>query len=145
MEFKANRYSTKLKELQKQIKVEKKVATSRKIDEAVAKSNGTAAWLKKVDLLLHPDGNGSRINPTLPEHKEQGLTTFEQAQDYANHISKISRDYTPLSRTSLPERVLHALDNAVCGGRPHAEDHEVFTNLSKGNLHQVFLVTYILL
>ena len=50
----------------------------------------------------------------------------EQAEDYAAHISAISRYYVPLTRAILPDRVQHALDHALCSGHPSLEDHEVY-------------------
>ena len=144
-EFKANRYSARFKDLEKQVQAEKRSSMKRRIDDAVSKSNGTAAWVKKVASIINPEEHQQRDVFVLPEHAEQGLTSFQQAQDYAAHISAISREYRPLSRATLPSRVLHALDNAVCSGHPSIEDHEVFKNLSerkltsgvKGDLHLV--------
>ena len=65
--------------------------------------------MKKVETLINPERDTANEVFVLPEHKEKGFSTFEQAQDYAKHISAISREYTPLSWTSLPARVVYAL------------------------------------
>ena len=106
----------------------------RKIEDVIEKSNGTSAWLKKVEVLANPHLDCKKDRFVLPEHAEKGFTTFEQAEDYARHISAISREYVPLSRASLPSRVLHALDHALCQGLPAAEDFQVYENLSNRKL-----------
>ena len=62
----------------------------------------------------------------IGQPKINGLTRQEQAEDYVQHISQISREYVPLTRAVLPDRVAHALDNGVCHGHPVLEDHDVF-------------------
>ena len=100
-----------------------------------------------MELITYPLQDCKRDGFVLPEHADKGLSLFEQAQDYASHISAISREYVPLSRSSLPDRVLYALDNALCQGHPAANDHLVFQNLSqrkltsgvRGDLHPAIL------
>ena len=87
-----------------------------------------------MEELLDPDGCTSRDAEVLPEHREAGLTRQQQAEDYAAHISSISREYVPLSRARLPDRVAHALDNALCQGHPSLPEHEVFKVLSERKL-----------
>ena len=90
--------------------------------------DGSNSWLSKMEMLLDPDGCSDRNAGVLPEHLMAGLTRLEQAEDYAKHISSISREYVPLSRAKLPERVSHALDHAVCRGQ---KDHEVYKVLKE--------------
>ena len=87
-----------------------------------------------MEELLDPDGCTSKNGGVLPEHLAAGLTRQQQAEDYAEHISKISREYVPLSRARLPDRVAHALDNALCQGHPSLPEHEVFKILSERKL-----------
>ena len=87
-----------------------------------------------MESLLDPDGCSDKMGGVLPEHKEKGLNSIEQAEDYAQHISSISREYIPLSAAVLPDRVQYALDNAVCCGHPHIDDAEVYKNLHERKL-----------
>ena len=84
--------------------------------------------------LLDPDGCSDKKAGVLPEHRDAGLTRKQQAEDYAAHISKISRQYIPLSRACLPERVAHAVENAICQGHPSLPEPEVFKILSERKL-----------
>ena len=96
-EFKRNGYSTRYKELKTAAKLEIKDIRSRKINEAVADAGGSNSWLSRMEALLDPDGCSERMGNVLPEHKERGLSPLEQAEDYALHISSISREYVPQS------------------------------------------------
>ena len=87
-----------------------------------------------MESLLDPEGCTDKSGGTLPEHLDKGLTRLEQAEDYAQHIGKISREYVPLSSAVLPERLQHALDNAVCSGHPSIDDCDVYKNLSERKL-----------
>ena len=66
--------------------------------------------------------------------KKQGLSRQEQADDYAGYISRISREYTPLTRAVLPERLSYALENAVCSGHPHVDELQTYKVLSERKL-----------
>ena len=68
---------------------------------------------------------------TLPEHVTAGLSLEQQAEDFAIHISKISKEYVPLTRAVLPSRLAHALNHNCCAGHPLLEDHNVFSILSE--------------
>ena len=82
-----------------------------------------------MEHLLDPEGNSTSTHDVLPEHLAAGLTSQEQVEDYADHISKINREYTPLSCAIIPERVAYPLDNDCCKDHPSLEDHEVFNLL----------------
>ena len=56
-------------------------------------------------------------------------TLLQVYEDFASHISKISREYVPLARAVLPERVAQALEHDVCHGQPQVEDHDVYAIL----------------
>ena len=60
-----------------------------------------------MEMLLDSDGCSDRNAGVLPEHLNSGLTRAEQAEDYAKHISSISKEYVPLSRARLLDRVAH--------------------------------------
>ena len=109
-EFRKNRYSSKFKDLKKECDAEIKEIKRKRIAAAVADGKGSNSWLSKMEELLDPDGCSDKNAGVLPEHREAGLNRHEQAQDYASHISKISRDYVPLSRAALPHRVQFSLD-----------------------------------
>ena len=133
-EFRKHRYSARYKELKKECDAEIKAIKKKRIDAAVADGSGSNSWLSKMEALLHPDGCSDKHSGILPEHREAGFSRAEQAQDYALHISKISRDYVPLTRAVLPDRVQFALDNVVCQGHPLLQEHEVFKLLSERKL-----------
>ena len=67
----------------------------------------------------------------LPEHLSAGLSRQEQAEDFASHISLISREYVPLTRAKLPERLQYAFDNALCHGHPDLPDHAIYNILKE--------------
>ena len=79
-----------------------------------------------MEALLDPDGKSTKHGGVLPAHLAAGLSRTEQAEEYALHISKISRQYVPLVRAVLPDRVSHALEGDACCGHPDIEDHEVY-------------------
>ena len=85
-------------------------------------------------MLLDHDGKSNRHAGVLPEHRLAGLTRLQQAEDYAAHISRISREYVPLSRAVLPDRVEHTLSNGLCQGHPPLEEYEVYKILSERKL-----------
>ena len=97
IEFKKHRYSKHYKELKKQCKVEIRECTRKRIDEAVQDGGGACSWLSRLENLLDPDGCSSKDGGVLSEHREAGLTRQQQADDYAQFISRISRDYVPLT------------------------------------------------
>ena len=78
----------------------------------MADGDGSRSWLGKMEQLLDPDGCSNRNAGVLPEHLNAGLSRLEQAEDFAAHISSISREYVPLTCAQLPDRVTHALDHA---------------------------------
>ena len=86
--------------------MEKKKAVQKKIEAAVDRGCGTMSWFKQIDK--------NQQHTVLPEHVELGLTSYEQAQDYAHYISMISSEYVPISVEGLPDRVQHALNKAIC-------------------------------
>ena len=125
-EFRKHRYSFRFKELKKECKEELRNIKQRRIQEAVDAGDGNNSWLGCLDQLLDPDGKSTIHGGVLPEDLAAGLSRQQQAEDYASHISKISREYIPLSRAVLPDRVTHALENGVCKGHPNVEDHDVY-------------------
>ena len=80
----------------------------------MAEADGSNSWLSRLEFVLDPDGCTRGETKILPEHRDLGLSRAQQAEDYAAHISAISREYVPLSRAKLPDRVQHALDHALC-------------------------------
>ena len=103
--------SKRYKDLCRQVDIEKKTRNAKRIADAVNEANGSYAWMKKVAQLGVRHGEVQRPEISLPEHVEASLTAVEQAEDIATFISKISREYIPLSHSSLPTRVTDALDN----------------------------------
>ena len=69
------------------------------INAAVEDAAGNNSWLGRLESLLDPDGCSRPDGDVLPEHKDLGLSQQEQAEDYAHHISQISRDYVHSFRT----------------------------------------------
>ena len=133
-EFRKNRYSERYKALQREVKKEIRSIKSTRIQKAVEDAGGNNSWLSRLESLLDPDGCSTGDDGVLTDHRDQGLTRQEQAEAYARHISQISRDYVPLGVAQLPERVQHALDNAICCGHPHVDEASVFKNLSERKL-----------
>ena len=124
-EFRKHRYSQRFKDLRKLAKVEKKRILQRKINEAVAEAEGSNSWLSRLEFLLDPDGCTRGETKILPEHLDLGLSHAQQTEDYASHISAISREYVPLAGTKLPDQVRHALDHALFSGHPGLADQKV--------------------
>ena len=102
--------------------------------QAVSDDGGSNSWLSKMENLLDPDGCSSRHGGVLPEHRDAGLTPQQQAEDYAQFISRISREYVPLTKAKLPARVQEAFNNAPCEGHPVYEEHEIYKILSERKL-----------
>ena len=119
------------KDLKRQCKGDIRCIKQRKIEAAVKDGNGSNSWLGKLELLLNSEVCSDRNAGVLPEHLSAGLSRLEQAEDYALHISSISREYVLLTKAKLPKRVQHALDNALCKGHPSLPDHEIFKILSE--------------
>ena len=133
-EFCKTRYSERFKQLKRDCKAELRQAKQRKIEEAVKAGGSNNSWLGRMEQLLDPGGKSDRNQGVLPEHLDAGLSRQQQADDYAAHISKISRDYVPLARAVLPHRLVYALANDPCCGHPSLEDYEVFQLLSDRKL-----------
>ena len=87
---------------------------------------GSNSWLGKLESLLDSEGKSTKSHFELPEHVEAGLSPQQQAEDYALHVSRISRDYVPLTRATLPDRLSLALEQNECVGHPTLEDHTVY-------------------
>ena len=117
-EFRKHRYSSRFKDLKEECRQELQRIKQRRIQDAVNDGDGSNSWLGRLEQLLDPNGNSNKRGGVLPEHLAAGLSRQQQAEDYAAHISRISRDYVPLTRAVLPDRVVHALSNAVCQGHP---------------------------
>ena len=128
-EFKKNRYSLRFKQLKKECAAELKAIKQKKINEAVLAGSSPNSWLGKLELLLDSEGKSAKDPLTLPEHSSAGLTPKQQAEDFAIHISKISREYTPIEKAILPRRLEYALTNDCCSGHPQLDDHLVYAML----------------
>ena len=94
--------------------------------EEVTKAAGSNAWLRKIKQLSDPLGESDKTEIRLPEHVERGWSMEQQCNDIATFISKISREYQPLSLERLPQRVVDALESAACSNHPVLEDHQVY-------------------
>ena len=130
-EFKKNGYSEKFKRLKKECKNEIKQSKQKRINEVVQAGPSSNSWLGRLESLLDSDGKSSKSHATLPEHQAAGLSLKQQADDFAHHIGRISREYVPLEKAVLPDRVAQALASDSCAGHPNLEDHVIFDILSK--------------
>ena len=94
--------------------------------EEVTKAAGSHAWLRKIKQLSDTLEKSDKTEIRLPEHVERGWSKEQQCNDIATFISKISREYQPLSLERLPQRVVDALESAACSNHPVLEDHQVY-------------------
>ena len=133
-EYKANQNSERFKELKRQVRAEKKAATKKKIEEAVCKAGGSNAWTRCVDRLCDPAGDRPKPKLVLPAHTEAGLSSQQQVEEFAKHISTISREYQPLEMDRLPARVRNTLMLSPCSEYPSCDDHEVYECLKARKL-----------
>ena len=92
----------------------------------MGRAKGTYAWLKEISKLGDHLSEAPKSEIRLPEHVEAGLTDLEQCEDVAAFISKISREYSPLSVENLPDRVVNGLVNCPCSGHPALEDYKIY-------------------
>ena len=120
--------------MRKACKGEIRCAKEKRIEEAVSAGNGSNSWLGKLERLLDENGNSGRPVLVLPEHQAAGLTREQQAEDFAVHISAISREYIPMSQAILPDRVASALELEPCANHPPLDDHIVYEILRKRKL-----------
>ena len=69
---------------------------------------------------------------TLPGHVN--LTISEAADKIAEHFSKISREYPPLNRETLPDRVSQKIKNPESESEvPKIFEHDVYKRISQAN------------
>ena len=69
---------------------------------------------------------------TLPAH--ENLSNLEAADKIAEHFSQISREFPPLNRDVLPDRVIEKIDNPEYESKvPEVSEYEVFERISKAN------------
>ena len=125
-EYKRNQNSDRFRELRRLVKKEKREAMSKRIKKVVDDTAGSHAWIKKVEMLCDPAGDKPQKDIVLPVHAEEGLDKQQQAESFAEHISRIRRDYQPLSMERLPNRVSSALADALCSGHPECQDFQVY-------------------
>ena len=124
--------SAKYKELKKQVKAKLKAATEKFLSEqtelVAVKTN---SWMKHVKQLTARPGDQVQTTFVLPQHVEECLSTLESSNRICEFFSSISREYTPLSIHTLPERVKDKLAAAPCH-HPHLADYVVYEGLRKG-------------
>ena len=69
---------------------------------------------------------------TLPEH--ENLMNAESAELIAEHFSKISREFPPLDRETLPDRVSQKINNPERESKvPELFEHEVYMRIKQAN------------
>ena len=96
-EYRKHKNSQRYRELKREVKIEIKESNKKKINDEITNAKGTYAWLKKIAKLSDRIGDKAKVEIKLPEHIEKGLTEIEQCEDIAAFISRISREYHPLS------------------------------------------------
>ena len=120
-EYKANQNSVRLRELRRLVKKEKKEAMSKRIKKVVEDTGGSHAWVKKVEMLCDPAGDKPKKEVVLPAHAEEGLDKQQQAEAFAEHISRISsthlHDATGISGLHFVQSVYHTLVCLLCLSR----------------------------
>ena len=78
------------------------------IEVVEGKRGSTYPALKKLGLRPGEDSNSGFL---LPNHAEQNLTPAQSAEVIAEHFSRISQEFTPLSVTNLPPNIQEYLQS----------------------------------
>ena len=147
LEYRTNKNSDRFKLLRKQVKKEIRDSNRNRINNAVSRANGSYSWIKEVARLGDHLGEHDRSEISLPEHVDAGLSAQERCEDVANFFSQIRREYEPLSRHNMPDRVVSALDNCPCSNHPRLDDYQVYevmkqrkvTASVKGDIHPTII------
>ena len=111
-----------------------------KVKEAVQK------YMEKIKVEVSEGKRGSayptlkrlakrhETNPstfTLPHHGDNNLTAVQTAEILADHFSKISCEYEPLSVSQLPANVVDYLNTPDAQNAPHLSLNSVFYRIQK--------------
>ena len=104
----------------------------RKNVDSLKDSNPGQAYNILKKMGAQPGECEDQSNFTLPSH--DNLTPLESAEMIAEHFSKISREFPPLTLETLPDRVKQKLTNPETESRiPTIYEHEVFAKIQSTN------------
>ena len=131
-EYTKNGNSVKYKALKKVVKEKLRQASITFLENQVnlASCRGNS-WLRHVKNLAARPGDTPSGTFSLPKHIADNLSALESSDRICKYFSTISQEYSPLSLTSLPDRVKVKLDNEPCS-HPFLADHIVHDGLKKG-------------
>ena len=138
-EYKANGKSEKYLRLKREFDMKYKRAAGdfmKKNIESLKETNPGQAYniLKRMGAM--PGESDCVSNFTLSSH--ENLTPKEAANKIADHFSKISREYPPLSLDTLPERVKKKLISPESESTiPEIRDYEVFNKIKSASKPKV--------
>ena len=96
----ADTFATKMKEAANKY--------TEKLKEEVKTGKRGSAYPIIKKLAKHPEENSSS-QFVLPDHSERDLSPLESAELLADHFSRISQEYQPLSISSLPPNIQNHL------------------------------------
>ena len=81
-------------------------------------------------------GDNDDCTFTLPGHEY--LTPFESANKFAEHFSKVSKEFTPLGVDKLPVRVQNKLESPEEDSKiPTIEEYQIFEKIKQANKPKV--------
>ena len=104
----------------------------RKNIESLKEANPGQAYSLLKRMGARPGECEGGASFTLPSH--ENLTPLEAANRIAEHFSKISREYPPLSVETLPERVKNKLISPESESTvPKIEEYEVYNKIKAAN------------
>ena len=127
---KSVKYFQLKKEFDKKYLKASKAYLERNVEE-LKNSNPGKAYRVFKRMSARP-GESEKNNVKLPVHGD--LSPSEIANRIAQHFSKISQEYPPLSASSLPERVLVKLKNPQSESSvPFPEEFQVHAKIKKAN------------
>ena len=125
--------SKKYLELEKKFSLKVKEAVNKymnKIKLEVTEGKRGSAYPIIKNLAKHPEDN-TQSQFALPSHIERNLTPIQSAEILADHFSKISCEYEPLSISNLPVAVQTHLNTRDAHNAPYLSVNAVYSRIVK--------------
>ena len=117
--------------------LELKRVNSKKFIEEIEelKNANLRQFFKKNKSIGSRQGESSIESISLPCHTEENLDVVEACERIAHFFSSISKEYTPINLTKVPERVQQKFKNPnIANDAFTLEDFEVYEKLKKRKL-----------
>ena len=131
-EWRQHNKSKKWKDMDKEIKSQiqtEKIKFTRKLVLDTRDAKGAARALKEISAGPLDTGKGEQM--TLKKHLDEGLTDKEQANDFAQFFSSISKEYAPVNLELLRPEIAEKIQNQEGIEKAPAINEQVITYFLK--------------